>query len=377
MDLSNLFGYEEQQQQPLVQPQKVNDVKDSIIQIKSNISKRGIKQNKKLNQFKQTMALKPNKKKARIQLNNCMKEQVPINNLGTNWARHPREETLRKILEYSETLRNMLCDVDNFVKQQQQEPNDDNKLLIQKQEISIDNLYNCLIGCLLQFTFVESSHPNQFSEKQNNFFSQSLIPAQNSLMLDNILLNQHVEHPLIRFSETYKHESIKLDKARRSATSKLYGCAICEESLSQAFVTKFAFKIKKIDGNIAIGLCNKDILAQQNYQHTDSNQTQGLYLLDNFGRVYPNRENQVMQGQSFEFEESNIIIVIFDFQKQYIKWKKYNHQSIFCIPFDIHNEVFPCVLFSKSPQFKKTSQVRIVNPKTLRKIDRFSKFDIL
>ncbi|CAK95182.1 unnamed protein product (macronuclear) [Paramecium tetraurelia] len=369
MDLSNLFGYEESQQQPLIQPfiqpQKVNDEKESIIQIKRNITKK----NKKLNLFDYRMAVKPSKKAS-------TKEQGPMNNIGTNQAKHLNETTLLKILEYSEVLRSMLCNVDNLVKKQLQESNED-KLVISRQEINIDSLQNCLTNCLLQFIRIQSNDPNNLFENQNNCFSLSMISAQKELRDNHILQKHLLQHSSIKFSGTQKHESIKLAKMRLQATSNLYGCAICEESLSKEVVSKFAFKINKIDGNISIGICNKDIMAKQNYQHTDSNQTEGLYLLDNCGRMYPNSGNQVMYGQPFEFEESNIIIVIVDFQMQCIKWKKYNHQSIIvqllpqfqCIPFNINYELSPCVVFSKPPQFRKTSQVTIVNPKTLRVID--------
>lgn len=38
--------------------------------------------------------------------------------------------------------------------------------------------------------------------------------------------------PEIKFSEIYKNESIKLDKLRLIASSKLYGIVACEYNLS-------------------------------------------------------------------------------------------------------------------------------------------------
>ncbi|CAD8199607.1 unnamed protein product [Paramecium pentaurelia] len=375
MQFDNLFGYEEQQEQkvqPLIQKQQVQDIKELFKQQKPSqilnykSKRRGKKQQDKLNRFKQQMSLNP-KSKGKIQKKNSITGQVPIENSKINLPL-----ILLKIQEYSQALKDQISKIDIVITQYQSQCQNKQLQLVEDQYIQ--NLQKCLLNCLIQFQQLQQYFPNLFIQRQYDQSDQIIKLGQDDMRQDYTFLDHRVSLPEIKFSQISKNEHIKLDKMRITASSKLYGGVICEQRLYKNDISKFAFKINKIDGNIGIGVCNKDIFIQQNYQYDQSQITKGLYLFHNYGSIYRNQENGLLQGQTFEFQQSDIIIVIVNFQKQYIKWKKYKEKSQFSIYFDVNNELYPCVVFSKLSSFKKVSQVTIVKPKTLQIIDGSSIF---
>ncbi|CAD8106848.1 unnamed protein product [Paramecium sonneborni] len=372
MQFDNLFGYEEQQQQSQLQLQLVDNLQEQFKQLKpQNILSMNLKcskkQRNKIIQFKQQMCLKKPKSRSEIEIKNQMTKQQKNSNNGPNAQEENSLLTLFLIEQQNEALKDILSKVDQIITTQKQSFNQ-NKQQTQNEEKNLEYLQNWLVSCLKQFKQLESFYPEQFIKKQidQSNLSLKLDQKENGIFF---FLDTQISLPGIKFSEISKNKTIKLDKFRTSASSKFYGIAVCEQSLSQEGISKFAFKINKIDGNIAIGVCNKDKLGQQNFINNNFQNTQGLYLLQNYGGMYSNQEIGILQGQPFEFQESNIIIVIVNFQQKTIKWKKFNHQSEFMINFDIKYDSQPCVLFSKLSSFNKISKVSIVNPKTLRIID--------